>query len=96
MRVLVLSTSLSETFIVRGIELLTFINEHMHSCKTSVIIVRFPLKLDILNRFLKNNQVLIFKISVQLEPSYFMRTNELTDTQQDEPNDSFSKICEGA
>ena len=57
--------SLSETFIVRRTERGTTINEHMYSCKTFVIIVRFVLKLDILNRFLKSNKILIFKISVQ-------------------------------
>jgi hypothetical protein len=96
MRVWFSAQPFSETFIVRRIERGIIINEHMYSCKTFVIIVRFVLKLDILNRFLKNNKVLIFKISVQWETSCSMRTNEPTDTQQDEPNNRFTKICEVA
>jgi len=65
----------------------------MYSYKTSVIIVRFSLKLDILNRFLKNNEVLIFKIYIQWEPSCSMRTNEPTDTQQHEQIIAFRKFA---
>jgi len=41
---------------------------------------------------LKNNHVLILKISDQSEPSCSMRTNETTDTQQDQPNNRFRKF----
>lgn len=52
--------TLRGTFIVRKIERGIIINEHMYSRKTFVIIIRFSLKLDIVNGVLKNNQVLIF------------------------------------
>ena len=45
---------------MRKIERGIIINEHMYSRKTFVIIIRFSLKLDIVNGVLKNNQVLIF------------------------------------
>lgn len=57
--------TLSETFCVRRTERDIIINGHTYSCKTFVIIGRFSLKLNILHRFLKNKQVLIFKLSVQ-------------------------------
>ena len=65
----------------------------MYSRSPSVIVIRFSLKLDIINRFLKSNQVLIFKISVQWEPSCSIRTNGPMDTQQEEKIIVFRKFA---
>ena len=77
--------SLSESFTVRRSEQDIIINEHMSSCKVTVITFRFTLKLNFHNRFLtnfqENSQEFVFKTSVKLEPSCSMLTNGPTDKQ---------------
>ena len=55
---------LTETFIFRQIDPDITKNAHTSSCKVPVIIVRYSLKLNFLNRILTNSQVLIIKKSV--------------------------------
>jgi len=90
-RVLVFSKNLSKTFILRRTERGIIIDEHMYTFKTSVMMVRYSLKLDILNRYLKNNQVLIFKISDHSESSYADERNDGQTTGQ--PNNRFRKFA---
>jgi hypothetical protein len=66
-------------------------NERMSSCKVTVIIVRFSLKLNFHNRLMANSQEIIFKKSVHWEPSCSMLTNG-----KNEPNSRLSQICEDA
>jgi hypothetical protein len=77
--------SSSVTFISKTIERYITINEHTSSCKLLVIIVRFSLKLSILNRFLNNSQVLTFKLSVHWELSCSMQKNKPTNTKKKKP-----------
>jgi len=69
------------------------INERTYSCNPSVFIVKCSLILDFLNRVFKNNQILIFKITVPWERCCNMQTKKPMDTQKNETNNRFFKIA---
>jgi hypothetical protein len=80
---------LANTFLIlKRIQRDIVINVKTSSCKVPVIPVGFERKLNFRDRFQISNFIKKF---VQLEPSYFMRTDRLADRQKDGRTDGQKK-----
>jgi len=100
MCVLIFSTNLSQTFLIkRRIQGNIIINMHRYSGNEAVILLRlFYWILDMSHRFWKNIQISKFwRQSVQWEPRCSMRTDRRTNIHtyiHDKANSRLTKFCE--
>ena len=96
MRVLIFTKIFDQIIFLRSVERDIIINEHMSLCNVTVVIIRYSLKLNSLNRFLTNTQDIIFKdlsIGGRVVPC---RQIHRWSNKQDERNSRFLQIYEGA